>query len=179
MREKTTLELRRTSNFADSRPPVHPQRASGKQATQPLRLRWHGAQVSGFQASAPWSPEVIPASSADINKCLPHDGIWGCWASLGTGKHTTGLWSTALLLRVREPHSPGPEWGTCPNRRGQGGIQATGAALRLPAIRWALPFPGRSSRLDEPGTIACSVTSNRVQRGQRGQEPQIPEKGCT
>lgn len=146
MREKTTVELEGTSDDADPNPHLHPQRAAGKQATQPLGLRWHGAPVSGSQANASWSPEVTPAFSSDAANA--HSMMASRDTRQGWARERPSLASgtPALLLRMKEPHSPGPEWGTC-RRSGQGGIQATAAPPPVPAVHRRPPRPVPWQRL--------------------------------
>lgn len=106
MKEKTTVELEGTSDDADPNPHLHPQRTAGKQATQPSGLRWHGAPVSGSQANASWSPEVTPAFSSDAANA--HSMMASRDTRQGWARERPSLASgtPALLLRMKEPHSP-------------------------------------------------------------------------
>lgn len=167
MKEKTTVELEGTSDDADPNPHLHPQRTAGKQATQPSGLRWHGAPVSGSQANASWSPEVTPAFSSDAANA--HSMMASRDTRQGWARERPSLASgtPALLLRMKEPHSPGPSGA--PAREG---VARVGSQLLRPRPLCLLstgppptPFPGRGSRLDEAVIVACNGTTKRVQRG--------------
>lgn len=146
---------------------THPQRTAGKQATQPSGLRWHGAPVSGSQANASWSPEVTPAFSSDAANA--HSMMASRDTRQGWARERPSLASgtPALLLRMKEPHSPA-RVGHLPEKAWPGwdpSYCGPAPCACCPPGPPPTPFPGRGSRLDEAVTVACNGTTKRVQRG--------------